>query len=94
MDLIEIDDILLILQRIDSPVSLVRTASTCKRWHGIISDAGFLRRFRSVHTPSQPRRRRLLQRHQPDWSKTKICPHHILLNRCSPLLPRLPIRCL
>ncbi|CAN6356696.1 unnamed protein product [Urochloa humidicola] len=53
MDLIEIDDILLlILQRIDSPVSLVRAASTCKRWLGIISNSGFLRRFRSVHAPS------------------------------------------
>ncbi|CAO1939555.1 unnamed protein product [Urochloa humidicola] len=43
------DILLLILQKIDSPVSLVRAASTCKRWHAIIADAGFLRRFRSVH---------------------------------------------
>ncbi|CAN6334645.1 unnamed protein product [Urochloa humidicola] len=51
MDLL-IDDILVfILQRI-SPVSLVRAASTCKRWHAIIADVGFLRHFRTVHASS------------------------------------------
>ena len=51
MDVID-DILLLILERIDSPVCLVRAASTCKRWHSIIADAGFLRRYRSAHTPS------------------------------------------
>ncbi|RLM98507.1 uncharacterized protein C2845_PM06G32200 [Panicum miliaceum] len=51
MDVID-DILLLILERIDSPVYLVRAASTCKRWHGIIADAGFLRRLRSTHAPS------------------------------------------
>ena len=51
MDVID-DVLLLILERIDSPVYLVRAASTCKRWHGLIADAGFLRRYRSAHAPS------------------------------------------
>ncbi|CAM0148395.1 unnamed protein product [Urochloa decumbens] len=51
LNLMMIDEIL-ILERIDSPVSLVHAASTCKRWHAMIADAGFLRRFRSVHASS------------------------------------------
>ena len=52
MDVIDDDVLRLILERIDSPVYLVRAASTCKRWHGLIADAGFLRRYRSAHAPS------------------------------------------
>ncbi|KAL6622520.1 hypothetical protein ACP70R_032399 [Stipagrostis hirtigluma subsp. patula] len=49
MDLI--DHILrLILGRLDSPIWLIRAACTCKQWHRIIADAGFLRRFHSVYT--------------------------------------------
>nr|TKW29244.1 hypothetical protein SEVIR_3G383700v2 [Setaria viridis] len=49
MNVIVGDILIIILQHIDSPVSVVRAASACKRRHGIIADAGFLRRFRSVH---------------------------------------------
>ena len=45
----EVDDTLvLILERIDSPVSLLRAAATCRRWCRVIADAGFLRRFRVI----------------------------------------------
>ncbi|KAK3124548.1 hypothetical protein QOZ80_7BG0588220 [Eleusine coracana subsp. coracana] len=37
-----------IFERIDSPVSLLRAAATCKRWH-IIASPTFLRRYRSAH---------------------------------------------
>ncbi|TVU49467.1 hypothetical protein EJB05_00780, partial [Eragrostis curvula] len=47
------DDILgAILERIDSQVSLLRAASTCKRWRSSIADTAFLRRFRSLHAPA------------------------------------------
>ncbi|KAL6846356.1 hypothetical protein ACP4OV_023804 [Aristida adscensionis] len=39
----------LILLRVVSVVSLVCAASTCKQWRRIVSDAGFRRRFRSLH---------------------------------------------
>ncbi|TVU49457.1 hypothetical protein EJB05_00770, partial [Eragrostis curvula] len=42
----------LVLERIGSQVSLIRAASTCKRWRRIIADAAFLRRFRSLHAPT------------------------------------------
>lgn len=42
----------LILLRLDSPVCLVRAASTCKRWRRIIADSGFLRHFRSLQAPT------------------------------------------
>ncbi|TVU49470.1 hypothetical protein EJB05_00783, partial [Eragrostis curvula] len=46
------DDILgAILERIDSQISLLRAASTCKRWRSIIAVPAFLRRFRSFHAP-------------------------------------------
>ncbi|OEL16969.1 hypothetical protein BAE44_0022013 [Dichanthelium oligosanthes] len=49
----DVDDILcLILERIDSHVSLIRAASTCKRWRRIIADPVFLRRYRSLHAPA------------------------------------------
>ncbi|XP_062203225.1 uncharacterized protein LOC133905454 isoform X2 [Phragmites australis] len=42
----------LILERIDSHVSLIRTAAVCKRWRRVIADAAFLCRFRSLHAPA------------------------------------------
>ncbi|KAL6655757.1 hypothetical protein ACP70R_006583 [Stipagrostis hirtigluma subsp. patula] len=39
----------LILLLVNSLACLVRAASTCKRWRRIVSDAGFRRRFRSIH---------------------------------------------
>ncbi|KAL6846393.1 hypothetical protein ACP4OV_023841 [Aristida adscensionis] len=39
----------LILLRVASVVSLICAASTCKQWRRIVSDAGFRRRFRSLH---------------------------------------------
>ncbi|TVU49449.1 hypothetical protein EJB05_00762, partial [Eragrostis curvula] len=39
----------LILERIGSHVSLIRAASTCKRWRRVIANAAFLRRYRSLH---------------------------------------------
>ncbi|GJN34199.1 hypothetical protein PR202_gb22843 [Eleusine coracana subsp. coracana] len=47
------DDLLeVILVGLDSPVCLVRAASTCKRWCRVVSDtAAFIRRFRSHHPP-------------------------------------------
>ncbi|TVU49454.1 hypothetical protein EJB05_00767 [Eragrostis curvula] len=47
------EDVLdLILERVDSVVSLIRAASVCKRWRRAIADAAFLRRFRSLHAPT------------------------------------------
>ncbi|CAL4898296.1 unnamed protein product [Urochloa decumbens] len=47
------DDILgLVLERVGSHVSLIRAAAVCKRWRRAIADAGFLRRYRSLHAPS------------------------------------------
>jgi hypothetical protein len=45
------DTVVLILERINSLVSLIRAASTCRRWRRVMADAGFLRRFRSLHGP-------------------------------------------
>ncbi|TVU49072.1 hypothetical protein EJB05_00363, partial [Eragrostis curvula] len=45
-----------ILLRLDSPICLIRAASTCKRWRGVVvaGDCGgaFLRRARSLHSPT------------------------------------------
>ncbi|CAN6380681.1 unnamed protein product [Urochloa humidicola] len=47
------DDILgLILQRVESHPSLIRVVATCKRWRRAIADAGFLRRYYSLHGPT------------------------------------------
>ncbi|CAL4898291.1 unnamed protein product [Urochloa decumbens] len=46
------DDILgLVLERVGSHVSLIRAAAVCRRWRRGVADAGFLRRFRSLHAP-------------------------------------------
>ncbi|TVU21327.1 hypothetical protein EJB05_30955, partial [Eragrostis curvula] len=46
------DDLLkLILLRIDSPIHLLRAASTCKRLYRIVAGSGFLHSFRSIHGP-------------------------------------------
>ncbi|CAN6162303.1 unnamed protein product [Urochloa humidicola] len=42
----------LILLHVASAICLTRSASVCKRWLAIVSGAGFLRRFRSVHGPA------------------------------------------
>ncbi|KAL6655819.1 hypothetical protein ACP70R_006645 [Stipagrostis hirtigluma subsp. patula] len=41
----------LILLRLDSPICLLRAASTCKLWRRVIACAGFLHQFRSLHGP-------------------------------------------
>ncbi|KAL6622521.1 hypothetical protein ACP70R_032400 [Stipagrostis hirtigluma subsp. patula] len=47
------DDVLgLVLERIDSHVSLIRAAAVCKRWRRAIAGAAFLRRYRSLHAPA------------------------------------------
>ncbi|CAL4891376.1 unnamed protein product [Urochloa decumbens] len=47
------DDVLeLVLERVDSHVSLIRAAAVCKRWRRAIADAAFLRRYRSLHAPA------------------------------------------
>nr|CAB3453142.1 unnamed protein product [Digitaria exilis] len=44
----------LVLLGLDSPLYLVRAASSCKRWRLIVggTDGAFLRRFRSLHPPA------------------------------------------
>ncbi|CAL4970199.1 unnamed protein product [Urochloa decumbens] len=47
------DDILgLVIERVGSQVSLIRCAAVCRRWRRAIADAGFLRRFCSLHAPA------------------------------------------
>ncbi|CAN6356716.1 unnamed protein product, partial [Urochloa humidicola] len=47
------DDVLrLVLERVDSHVSLIRAAAVCRRWRRAIADAAFLRRYRSLHAPA------------------------------------------
>uniref|UniRef100_A0A0E0LZT5 F-box domain-containing protein n=1 Tax=Oryza punctata TaxID=4537 RepID=A0A0E0LZT5_ORYPU len=41
-----------VLLRLDSSVSLIRAASTCKPWRRIVANAGFLRRSRGLHKPT------------------------------------------
>ncbi|CAL4898311.1 unnamed protein product [Urochloa decumbens] len=46
------DDVLdLVLEQVDSHVSLIRAAAVCKRWRRAIADAAFLRRYRSLRAP-------------------------------------------
>ncbi|CAN6356712.1 unnamed protein product [Urochloa humidicola] len=46
------DDVLrLVLERVDSHVSLIRAAAVCRRWRRAIADAAFLRRYRSLRAP-------------------------------------------
>ncbi|CAN6361558.1 unnamed protein product [Urochloa humidicola] len=46
------DVLLLVLERVDSHVSLIRAAAVCRRWRRAIADAAFLRRYRSIHAPA------------------------------------------
>ncbi|GJN35497.1 hypothetical protein PR202_gb24280 [Eleusine coracana subsp. coracana] len=48
------DDLRLILLVLSSPLWIIRAASTCKRWRGIIAgeDGTFLRLARSLHPPA------------------------------------------
>ncbi|CAN6334648.1 unnamed protein product [Urochloa humidicola] len=51
MDAMSDDALGLVLERVDSHVSLVRAAAVCRRWRRAIADAAFLRRYRSLHAP-------------------------------------------
>lgn len=61
----------LIFLRLDSTISLVRAASTCKQWHRVVAGAGLLRQFRSLRGQApvagmyydKPR----VPRHRPDF---------------------------
>ncbi|CAN6361565.1 unnamed protein product [Urochloa humidicola] len=52
MDVMSDDALGLILERVDSHVSLIRAAAVCRRWRRAIADAGFLSRYRSLHAPT------------------------------------------
>ncbi|CAL4905617.1 unnamed protein product [Urochloa decumbens] len=52
MDVMSDDVLGLVLERVDSHVSLIRAAAVCRRWRRAVADAGFLRRFRSLHAPA------------------------------------------
>ncbi|CAN6356703.1 unnamed protein product [Urochloa humidicola] len=51
MDVLNGDALGLVLERVDSHVSLIRAAAVCRRWRRAIADAAFLRRYRSLHAP-------------------------------------------
>ncbi|CAN6329601.1 unnamed protein product [Urochloa humidicola] len=51
MDVLNDDALGLVLQRVDSHVSLIRAAVVCRRWRRAIADAAFLRRYRSLRAP-------------------------------------------
>ncbi|CAL4905624.1 unnamed protein product [Urochloa decumbens] len=44
----------LVLERVDSHISLIRAAAVCRRWRRAIADAAFLRRYHSLHAPAPP----------------------------------------
>ncbi|CAL4891390.1 unnamed protein product [Urochloa decumbens] len=52
MDVMNDDALVLVLERVDSHVSLIRAAAVCRRWRRAITDAAFLRRYRSHHAPA------------------------------------------
>ncbi|CAL4905619.1 unnamed protein product [Urochloa decumbens] len=52
MDVMDDDALCLVLERVDSHVSLICAAAVCKRWRRAIADAAFLRRYRSLHAPA------------------------------------------
>ncbi|CAO1939551.1 unnamed protein product, partial [Urochloa humidicola] len=52
MDVMHDDALGLVLERVDSHVSLIRAAAVCRRWRRAITDAAFLRRYRSLHAPA------------------------------------------
>ncbi|CAN6348215.1 unnamed protein product, partial [Urochloa humidicola] len=49
MDAMNDDALLLVLERVDSHVSLIRAAAVCRRWRRAIADVAFLRCYRSLH---------------------------------------------
>ncbi|CAN6352154.1 unnamed protein product [Urochloa humidicola] len=51
MDVMNDDALGLVLERVDSHVSLIRAAAVCRRWRRAVADAAFLRRYRSLHAP-------------------------------------------
>jgi hypothetical protein len=44
----------LLLLRLDSSLTILRAAFTCKRWRRIVADTAFLTRFRSLHAAHVP----------------------------------------
>ncbi|CAN6361568.1 unnamed protein product [Urochloa humidicola] len=52
MDVMSDDALGIVLERVESHVSLILAAAVCRRWRRIISDAGFVRRYRSLHAPA------------------------------------------
>ncbi|CAL4982370.1 unnamed protein product [Urochloa decumbens] len=52
MDYVNNDILVLILERVNSYPGLIRGAATCKLWRHTVADAGFLRRYRSLHGPT------------------------------------------
>ncbi|CAO2140970.1 unnamed protein product [Urochloa humidicola] len=52
MDDVNDNILVLILERVDSYPSLIRSATTCKRWRRTVADASFLRCYRSLHGPT------------------------------------------
>ncbi|CAO1939538.1 unnamed protein product [Urochloa humidicola] len=52
MDVMDDDALGLVLERVDSHVSLIGAAAVCRQWRRAIADAAFLRRYRSIHAPA------------------------------------------
>ncbi|CAN6334661.1 unnamed protein product [Urochloa humidicola] len=52
MDMMSDDALGLVLERVNSQVSLIRAAAVCRRWRHAIADGAFLRRYRSLHAPA------------------------------------------
>ncbi|CAN6198508.1 unnamed protein product [Urochloa humidicola] len=52
MDVMDDDALGLVLERVDSHISLIRAAAVCRRWRRAVADAGFLRRYRPLHAPT------------------------------------------
>ncbi|CAN6361559.1 unnamed protein product [Urochloa humidicola] len=52
MDAMNDDALRLVLELVESHVSLIRAAAVCKWWRRAIADAAFLRRYRSLHAPT------------------------------------------
>ncbi|CAN6328499.1 unnamed protein product [Urochloa humidicola] len=51
MDVLDDDALGIVLECVDSYVSLVRAAAVCRRWRRAVADTAFLRHYRSLHAP-------------------------------------------